>query len=446
MRFTVENLGTIQKADLDVGKLTIICGKNNTGKTYFSYALYSHLKFLRNRDISNGIINSSQFYNESEKLKKEGKIVISLQNHVEAYNQRINDFLKENKSELLSLLSFGENRHPQASFNLNFSEAEASEITNSAFTWSEALSSTCSLVFEKEMGSANLNVTKLGIGEENIETAHFSFALAVVVRYFFRKPLPRPFIITCERTGISMFKTDFLESWKPKPQSPLKPDSVRPEHYPQAIQKEIEYLVTLHGSDEKSHIHQSHREILNSFSGLLGGDYKFTENNTLKFVTKEAPDGLFLKESSSTVRTLVTLGSYLDKKADTNDLLMIDEPELNLHPANQRKMARLLAQLVNAGIRVFLTTHSDYLIKEFNTLLMLKNSNNPRRSELQTKYGYHDSELLNAEDVKVYEAVNHGLDAMSVTQAEGIEVKSFDVEIIEMGKMQQDILFGIRRF
>ena len=34
-------------------------------------------------------------------------------------------------------------------------------------------------------------------------------------------------------------------------------------------------------------------------------------------------------------------------------------------------MARLLAMLVNAGIYVAITTHSDYIIKEFNTLLML---------------------------------------------------------------------------
>ena len=50
---------------------------------------------------------------------------------------------------------------------------------------------------------------------------------------------------------------------------------------------------------------------------------------------------------------------------------MIDEPELNLHPDNQRRIARLLARLVNLGIKVFITTHSSYIIKELNTLIML---------------------------------------------------------------------------
>ena len=50
---------------------------------------------------------------------------------------------------------------------------------------------------------------------------------------------------------------------------------------------------------------------------------------------------------------------------------MVDEPELNLHPENQRRIAQLFARLVNLGIRVFVTTHSDYIVKELNTLIML---------------------------------------------------------------------------
>jgi hypothetical protein len=38
---------------------------------------------------------------------------------------------------------------------------------------------------------------------------------------------------------------------------------------------------------------------------------------------------------------------------------------------NQLKMARLKVRLVNNGINVFITTHSDYIIKEFNNLLGL---------------------------------------------------------------------------
>ena len=44
MKFRFKNLGPIQEADLELGDLTIIAGRNNTGKTYLAYALYGFLK------------------------------------------------------------------------------------------------------------------------------------------------------------------------------------------------------------------------------------------------------------------------------------------------------------------------------------------------------------------------------------------------------------------
>ena len=43
MKFTFKNLGPIEKADLELGDLTVISGGNNTGKTYIAHALYGFL-------------------------------------------------------------------------------------------------------------------------------------------------------------------------------------------------------------------------------------------------------------------------------------------------------------------------------------------------------------------------------------------------------------------
>ncbi|MDE0055637.1 MAG: AAA family ATPase [Gammaproteobacteria bacterium] len=51
------------------------------------------------------------------------------------------------------------------------------------------------------------------------------------------------------------------------------------------------------------------------------------------------------------------------------DTLIIEEPEAHLHPAAQTKMAYTLARLVNAGVRVVATTHSDWLLKAFANLM-----------------------------------------------------------------------------
>ena len=44
MKFRFKNLGPIKEAALELGDLTVIAGRNNTGKPYLAYALYGFLK------------------------------------------------------------------------------------------------------------------------------------------------------------------------------------------------------------------------------------------------------------------------------------------------------------------------------------------------------------------------------------------------------------------
>ena len=51
----LKNIGILKQAEFLLGDLTIICGKNNTGKTYATYALYGFLqswrKLIRNKSF-----------------------------------------------------------------------------------------------------------------------------------------------------------------------------------------------------------------------------------------------------------------------------------------------------------------------------------------------------------------------------------------------------------
>ena len=47
MKIKIANLGLIDEAEIHVKDLTIVCGENNTGKTYVTYALYGFLKLWR---------------------------------------------------------------------------------------------------------------------------------------------------------------------------------------------------------------------------------------------------------------------------------------------------------------------------------------------------------------------------------------------------------------
>ena len=47
MKIQIKNLGALKQAMLTLGDLTIICGVNNTGKTYATYALFGFLDSWR---------------------------------------------------------------------------------------------------------------------------------------------------------------------------------------------------------------------------------------------------------------------------------------------------------------------------------------------------------------------------------------------------------------
>ncbi len=104
-------------------------------------------------------------------------------------------------------------------------------------------------------------------------------------------------------------------------------------------------------------------------------------------------EALRMSHSSAMVSELAPLVLFLRGVIGRDDLLIIEEPESHLHPGAQTKIAQTLARLVQAGVRVLITTHSNWLLKQISNLI--------REGELR-KQGEPTSEsadYLKAEDV-----------------------------------------------
>ena len=76
-----------------------------------------------------------------------------------------------------------------------------------------------------------------------------------------------------------------------------------------------------------------------------------------------------LSRASSMVSELAAFVLFLRDVVRPNDTLIIEEPESHLHPGAQSAMAVALARLVHAGVRVVVTTHSDWFLEEIGNLL-----------------------------------------------------------------------------
>ena len=88
-----------------------------------------------------------------------------------------------------------------------------------------------------------------------------------------------------------------------------------------------------------------------------------------------------LMNASSMVSELAPLVLYLRHIVAPGDLLIIEEPESHLHPAMQAAFARQLAQVVKAGIRVIVTTHSEWVLDQFANLVRLSALPQSKRKE-----------------------------------------------------------------
>ena len=53
------------------------------------------------------------------------------------------------------------------------------------------------------------------------------------------------------------------------------------------------------------------------------------------------------------------------------DVLIIEEPEAHLHPGMQTMFAREIAHLIHSGVRVIMTTHSEWFLEQIGNLVRL---------------------------------------------------------------------------
>lgn len=462
MKFTFKNVGLIDNTELEIAELTIVCGENNTGKTYATYSIYgfynnwkSHLReelqtitkeALKN---SNGVqINLNDIF--------QGSINTFIKNASQKYSKHLHQVFSSGETLFKESVFIAElKKEPKI---IDFKKPYIKEISDTRRKPIATIS--------KKENSSILEILVTNNGKQDLDlTYHIVYAIAEIV---FKNYFPDIFIASTERTGAAIFskylnfskaraleviaqqedKNKKLQNEIPFEMKLLK--GMFEKIYPEPVEDNVDFIRLIEDIEkEVSQVSKDCPEIISSFEKIVGGKYKFVKNLGIRFFPKKHSirRGFSMVESSSAIRSLLDINFYLKCVAEKGDILMIDEPELNLHPTNQRAFARLIARLVNYGIKVFITTHSDYIIKELNTLIML-NSKNKHIISLKNKYGYEDNEILDYKKVSLYttklnkDKKSYSLQKSVITEEQGIEVESFDKNILEMDYIQNEILFG----
>jgi predicted ATPase len=120
---------------------------------------------------------------------------------------------------------------------------------------------------------------------------------------------------------------------------------------------------------------------------ILSGEVDFEDiNRRIKYTPKNSDMRLEMSETSSLVAELSPLVLFLrhivrtsndvlserhqTSKSNVSPLLFIEEPEAHLHPEVQTKLMEVFAELSKLGIKLIITTHSDYMFHKLSNLLI----------------------------------------------------------------------------
>ena len=343
----------------------------------------------------------------------------------------------------------------------NFSKAAIKiELSDLSPTETEPLEATSLFggTFSIQYHGGNLVVSRIKGERQDYPTLELRrILLGLYLQFLFPELFFDPFLLSAERFGISLFykELDFtknqlvnvlqqLGAEKPvKPSFPFLLLDKAASRYALPIKDNIDYTRSIPELKRReSEIHEN--KLFNDIKDLMNGYYKVSGDD-IEFKStarKERSFSIPLYLASSSARGLSDLYFFLRHVAQKNHLLIIDEPESHLDTTNQILLARLLAQLVRAGIKVLVTTHSDYLVKEINNLIML---NRPfaDKSRVVKELGYKPDDFLPQDSIRAYVTENNSLSRCKVDEF-GIEMPVFDTTIDAINRASNELASRLR--
>jgi hypothetical protein len=409
-KFVTENIGKVSRAEISMAPLVLLVGKNNTGKSYIAtllWALSNVLPLIRHDDARERRPDWCKTFIEKTVRQETVEVHVTepLANELIDY---FNRELAQNGRGLLRDV-FAYDGFERTSVRVE-ADRPFSPFTATADTDKEHALIRFGI---RESSDPRVRVARLFRISNELIFGN-SLIAELIYRVLFGRHNRRPILyIPAARTGLmlslgvmitqSLGGDSSPTSGLPRPlRDFIQRLTVQPspsEHPRESIATWLQNQI-LHGKIERS----------------VGEVPSFTytpENTSMtvplhaasSMITELAPFLVLLKQSSA-VRQII-----------------FEEPEAHLHLSAQRSMARALARLINLGVSVLVTSHSDTFIQQINNLMHLYS--HPQKSDLMKNLGYEDADLINPADAKAYEFSERG-DKTDVSEVKK-EVEGFVV-------------------
>lgn len=455
MKIQIKELGAVKDAKIDLDKpLILFCGQNNTGKTYLAFVIYALTRI------------------------KIGKSPLKLN-----IPQLVENGFWEFEIDVEEVFEFKRKTMIEVKSNFDTVFGISEELVEQIFSQTElffdsTIEDCRKKIFEIELNeNISVNNQKIKIikndGElkirlETIEGEDYSFVLkeeifeiffsSIVINRLAFYPISNAVIFPVERNSVFTFSRELSLSRNllvEQMQKLTKGEKLNPfafiqnssNRYPLAIRDGLNVSNDLENIQKsKSDFFGIAKEIEDK---LLNGTLLVTKEGDVQFVSnKNKGKKLPIHMSASIVKTMSSLVFYLKYLAQKSDLIIIDEPEMNLHPDSQVLLTKIFAKLLSQGFRLLISTHSDYIIREFNNLIMTS-SRGEMVKEVAEKYSYDLNDSIVPNDVACYffHFPKPNSKQVSVKNIEidsfGFEIESIDNEINAQNERVMELNYAI---
>lgn len=442
MKIKFSNLGSIKETELDLRPLTVIIGPNNSNKTYIAYSIYGLWQRARRTlraNLDQLEIKQEEVGRWSLKIDSNLLDFVIRESEETARNfqgSTLESFFQDSSGKLFSKTSFEmiiPRQEVEDAINELIPQVDPILIGGIPINISRKdnvllfeIKSINEELFEiKPINEEQSGYKSISLIEDflkKFDDKPYLLLIFIIKQILFSKIFPFPaernaFINTYKILANRRYKLlkdnqrEIFSSSGSERQLELLKDQgdIR---YPQPVEDFLDFLSEIElqetkkpNSTRKNEFQKLADEIENQLQNKNKTNLKATKlgGKEIKVLVKKGLE-IDLYNASSSIKQLAPLLLYLRFRANKGDFLVIDEPEMNLHPESQAKLLEALSILVNLGIRVLLTTHSPYIMAHLNNLVN-GNHENPEILKTQSSSLYLKDQraFLPIDQVSAYE-------------------------------------------
>ena len=365
MEIVVKNIGKVKEADIKINGITVIAGENDTGKSTISKALFT-------------VFNS--FYNINDKVKQQRKRSIEniinkhTVNEIDFDENFFNTFFKNSNSINLIANTIIENFATYIKDNnklkneiLNYFKNFDLKLKNSTI---EDISQKIGVILNisnKEIESSiltdNLNnefngqinnifINEKGIIEIKLKNKQLKFIIS------------NDKVEDIEKTSETIITSEAVYLDDPFIIDKNFDNEKISNHKIFLVNKLFYDDESTNNNVEKIAISKKLENIYNRLNIVCPGNMVESNKNTNDFSYRFNNKELDIKNLSAGLKTFVILKTLLEKGIlEENGVIILDEPEIHLHPAWQVIFAELIVLIQKEfNMHILLNTHSPYFL------------------------------------------------------------------------------------